>query len=155
MANWIVQFVNECSCMRQKVSTKLQCSCIIIFKIIGYFLVQLRTWYNILLSIILRIDETERSSVSLSLEVCDLCNCHLPRPTLPSRQYNAKSKSNHYLVLHPPARTTVSTLTTSLSQTFANRFVLLWQSTDHHMVQWKTKYKTPIKSLITSFNYHN
>ena len=27
--------------------------------------------------------------------------------------------------------------------------------TDRRMVQWKTKYKTPITSLITSFNYHN
>ena len=27
--------------------------------------------------------------------------------------------------------------------------------TDRRMVQWKTKYKAPIKSITTSFNYHN
>ena len=27
--------------------------------------------------------------------------------------------------------------------------------TDYYMVQQKTKYKTPMKSLKTSFNYHN
>ena len=33
--------------------------------------------------------------------------------------------------------------------------ILLRRSIARRMVQWKTKYKTPIESLITSFNYHN